>query len=316
MTSRVISTAAAPPAASVPSEVATSFSAALAFLKRRLPPPSAIPGLVSTETRINWLEHLDLPREIRNNIYSQTLPSETRMHDNVLDPNLRLLFVNQHTQDECFELLNDWKKNRALHLQYSSITSLIAGLDALADNSLAPFQQPTISTTGTYNGHRDLSIPSDRPRHSCNICPTLMLSDTECRFEIKFACPARYMQSFYKDELRYGCKTIFSKVNRLARPHLAGIELRCIQKNTRSLAMMRGESGEVESLLPTYKREVSRTLYRSGKNIADLLHHGNSGNRAFGFRNPRALIWCSLMWTYLICRSRASGWIRSVPMRA
>jgi hypothetical protein len=97
MTSRVISTAAAPPAASVPSEVATSFSAALAFLKRRLPPPSAIPGLVSTETRINWLEHLDLPREIRNNIYSQTLPSEIRMHDNVLDSNLRLLFVNQLT---------------------------------------------------------------------------------------------------------------------------------------------------------------------------------------------------------------------------
>jgi hypothetical protein len=52
---------------------------------------------VSTETRINWLEHLDLPREIRNNIYSQTLPSEIRMHDNVLDSNLRLLFVNQLT---------------------------------------------------------------------------------------------------------------------------------------------------------------------------------------------------------------------------
>jgi hypothetical protein len=42
--------------------------------------------------------------------------------------------------------------------------------------------------------------------------------------------------------------------------NFAGIELRCIQKNTRSLEMMRGESGEVESSLPTYKHEVSRTL--------------------------------------------------------
>jgi hypothetical protein len=260
MTRRVRSTTATPPATSAPSEVAPSYSAALAFLKGRLPPPSAILGPVSTETRINWLEHPDLPREIRNNTYSHTLPSEMRMRDNVLDPNLRLLFVNQQTQDECFELLNDWKNNRALHLEYSSITSLVAGLEALADNSLAPFQQLTISTTGPSNGHRDLSIPSDRPRHSCNICPTLKLSTIECRFEIEFACPACYMQSFYKDELQFACKTILSKVNRLARPHFAGIELRCIQKNTRSLEMMRGESGEVESSLPTYKHEVSRTL--------------------------------------------------------
>jgi hypothetical protein len=243
-----------------PAIVDTSFSAALAFLKGALPPPSAIIAPVSTETRINWLEHSDLPREMRNHIYSYTMPSEMRMRDNVLDPNLRLLFVNQQTQDECLELLHDWKNNRALHLEYSSITSLVAGLDALADKSLAPFQRLTISSTGPYNGHRDMSIPSNRPQHSCNICPTLKLNATDCRFEIEFACPDCSTQSFYKDELHYACITLTQKVARLTGQRFAGQTVRCcIETDTATLTTLRGEEGEIEtSSLPTYKREVTQ----------------------------------------------------------
>jgi hypothetical protein len=242
-----------------PAMADTSFSAALAFLKGALPPPSASTAPVSTETRINWLEHPDLPREMRNHIYSYTMPSEMRMRDNVLDPNLRLLFVNQQTQDECLELLHDWKNNRALHLEYSSITSLVAGLDALADNSLAPFQQLTISSAGPYNGHRDISIPSTRPQHSCNVCPTLKLSATDCHFEIEFACPECPTQSFYKDELHYACITLTRKVARLTGPRFAGKTVRCcIKTDTRTLATLKGEDDEIEtSSLPTYKREVT-----------------------------------------------------------
>jgi hypothetical protein len=210
-----------------PAMTDTSFSAALAFLKGALPPPSASTAPVSTETRINWLEHPDLPREMHNHIYSYTMPSEMRMRDNVLG--------------------------------YSSITSLVAGLDALADNSLAPFQQLTISSTGPYNGHRDISIPSTRPQHSCNVCPTLKLSATDCHFEIEFACPECPTQSFYKDELHYACITLTRKVARLTGPRFAGKTVRCcIKTDTRTLATLKGEDDEIEtSSLPTYKREVT-----------------------------------------------------------
>jgi hypothetical protein len=212
---------------------------------------------VPTETRINWLKHPDLPREIRNHIYSYTLPSDMGMQDNVLDPNLRLLFVNQQTQDECLELLHDCKDNRSLHLEYSSITSLVAGLDSLTDNSLGPFQSLTISTTGPYNGHRDLSIPtipSNRGLHSYNICPTLKLSATDCHFEIEFACPECYTRDFYKREVHYACITILSKVNRLVGARFAGTTVNCVVKSIRTLATSRG--GPCPSPLPLYEREV------------------------------------------------------------
>jgi hypothetical protein len=174
-----------------------------------MPPSSDVVALPTAP--VNFLTQPRLPREVRGKIYAYALPPEIVVKDGKMDTLLGLLFVNRQLRAECLEAIGSSTYEKHLKLRYTSITSLVKGLDSLPDLSLARFGNFTIYSTGPYNGH--CHRYSFAGAHSCNICPTFKQRGDRCWFEIEYNCQS--CAAFHQRELTYACATITSKIQRL-----------------------------------------------------------------------------------------------------
>jgi hypothetical protein len=67
---------------------------------------------------------------VRDKIYAYALPPEIVVKDGKMDTLLGLLFVNRQLRAECLEAIGSSTYEKHLKLRYTSITSLVKGLEA------------------------------------------------------------------------------------------------------------------------------------------------------------------------------------------